>query len=114
MSSFGFQPHPIPPKDIGEYREHRQQVLGAVREHAFQGVRHNKRSNQKRKKAKKVKKVKSVPRHQEFMGVHQSAMSNKLRDQRIAENIKTRLKEDDTLTENQTKELTNIRRELVN
>ena len=111
MSSFGFQPHPIPPKDIGEYREHRQQVLGAVREHAFQGVRHK---GKKRKKAKKVKKVKSVARHQEFMGVHQSAMSNKLRDQRIAENIKTRLKEDDTLTENQTKELKNIRRELVN
>ena len=111
MSSFGYQPHPTAPKDIGEYRQHRQQVLGAVREHAFQGIRHQ--PQKKKKKAKKGKKVKARPRYQEFMGVHQSAMSNKLRDSKIAETIKVRLKEDDTLTENQTKELTKIKSQLM-
>ena len=109
MSSFGYQPHPTAPKDIEEYRQHRQQVLGAAREHAFHGVRHHKKTSRRAK----TKKVKARPRYQEFMGIHQSALANKTRDTNIATNISTRLKEDDTLTDNQKDELKKIRRQLI-
>ena len=114
MSSFGYQPNPTEPKDIGEYREHRRQVLSAARELAFKGQSHLKITSKKKKKAKRRKQPKVVPRTQEWaMGIHQSALANKVRDTNIAENIKVRLKEDDTLTERQTTELMNIRRELI-
>lgn len=113
MSSFGYQPHPTAPKDIGEYREHRRQVVGAARELAFKGVGRRKTTSTKKKKAKRRKQPKVLPRAQEYMGIHQSALANKARDTKIAETIKVRLKEDDTLTKNQTDALTNIRRELI-
>ena len=116
MSSFGYQPHPTAPKDIREYRQHRHQVLGAVRDYSFKGIRHT-----SHKKPKKVKKKKTTfippqppapPRgvgQQQFIGIHNSALSNRARDLKIVENIDKRLKEDKTMTENQTDALKDLR-----
>ena len=117
MSNFGYQPHPTAPKDIREYRQHRHQVLGAVRDYSFKGIRHT-----SHKKPKKVKKKKTTfrppqpPHHrsaergqQQFIGIHNSALSNRARDAKIVENIDKRLKEDKTMTENQTDALKDLR-----
>ena len=117
MSSFGYQPHPTAPKDIREYRQHRHQVLGAVRDYSFKGVRHTPQAQQK-KKPKKVKKKKTTfipPKppvrigQQQFLGIHNTALSNRARDAKIVENIDKRLKEDKTMTENQTDALKDLR-----
>jgi hypothetical protein len=117
MSSFGYQPHPTDPKDIREYRQHRQQVLGAVRDYSFKGVRH--KAHKKPKKVKKKKTTFIPPKppvrigQQQFLGIHNTALSNRARDAKIVENIDKRLKEDKTMTENQTDALKDLRGGLV-
>ena len=122
MSSFGYQPHPTAPKGIREYRQHRQQVLGAVRDYSFKGVRH-KAHTKGTKKAKKVQKKKTttfIPPQppvrigqQQFLGIHNTALSNRARDLKVVENIDKRLKEDKTMTENQSEALKDLRGGLI-
>ena len=117
MSSFGYQPHPTAPKGIREYRQHRQQVLGAVRDYSFKGVRH--KAHKKPKKVKKKKTTFIPPKppvrigQQQFLGIHNTALSNRARDLKVVENIDKRLKEDKTMTENQTEALKDLRGGLV-
>ena len=121
MSSFGYQPHPNAPKDIREYRQHRQQVLGAVRDYSFKGVRH-KAHTKGTKKAKKVQKKKTtfIPPQppvrigqQQFLGIHNTALSNRARDLKVVENIDKRLKEDKTMTDQQEEVLKDLRTGLI-
>jgi len=122
MSSFGFQPHPTAPKDIREYRQHRYQVLGAVRDYSFKGVRHKAhlphKGHKKPKKAKK--KTTFIPPQppvrigqQQFLGIHNTALSNRARDAKIVENIDKRLKEDKTMTDQQEEVLKDLRTGLI-
>ena len=117
MSSFGYQPHPNAPKDIREYRQHRQQVLGAVRDYSFKGVRHKAHKTKKPKAKKKTTFIPPKPpvrigQHQ-FLGIHNTALSNRARDLKVVENIDKRLKEDKTMTENQTEALKDLRGGLI-
>ena len=119
MSSFGYQPHPNAPKDIREYRQHRQQVLGAVRDYSFKGIRH-KAQKTKKPKAKKKKKTTFIPPQppvrigqQQFLGIHNTALSNRARDLKIVENIDKRLKEDKTMTDKQEDVLKDLRTGLI-
>jgi|TARA_R110002020_G_scaffold74950_1_gene191199 hypothetical protein len=118
MSSFGYQPHPNAPKDIREYRQHRQQVLGAVRDYSFKGVRHHKKAKKKKKKAKKHKTFipprppVRIGQHQ-FVGIHNTALSNRARDLKVVENIDKRLKEDKTMTDQQEEVLKDLRTGLI-
>jgi len=119
MSSFGYQPHPNAPKDIREYRQHRQQVLGAVRDYSFKGVRH-KAKKTKKPKAKKKKKTTFIPPQppvrigqQQFLGIHNTALSNRARDLKVVENIDKRLKEDKTMTDKQEEVLKDLRTGLI-
>ena len=117
MSSFGYQPHPTAPKDIREYRQHRQQVLGAVRDYSFKGVRHRKKAKKGKKAKKKTTFIPPKPPvrigQQQFLGIHNTALSNRARDLKVVENIDKRLKEDKTMTENQTEALKDLRGGLV-
>tara|TARA_R100001594_G_scaffold23168_1_gene44918 strand:+ start:588 stop:938 length:351 start_codon:yes stop_codon:yes gene_type:complete len=111
MSYFGYQPHPTAPKDIREYRQHRHQVLGAVRDYSFKGIRHtsHKKPNKVKKKKTKFRPPQPPIGQQQFIGIHNSALSNRARDAKIVENIDKRLKEDKTMTENQTDALKDLR-----
>mgnify|MGYP003143485664 CR=1 FL=1 len=121
MSSFGYQPHPNAPKDIREYRQHRQQVLGAVRDYSFKGVRaHRVLGHKKTKKEKKKKKTTFIPPQppvrigqQQFLGIHNTALSNRARDLKVVENIDKRLKEDKTMTDQQEEVLKDLRAGLI-
>mgnify|MGYP003152375822 CR=1 FL=1 len=62
-------------------------------------------------KRKRKKKTKSVP--SQFLGVHNQALFNSQRDIKIAQSIKTRMKEDETLTQVQIKDLEKRRKELM-
>ena len=70
---------------------------------------------QKKKAKKRVarKRKQPVPLPNQFIGIHNSALANKARDTNIAESIKVRIKEEDTLTERQIGELRKIRSELL-
>jgi len=70
---------------------------------------------QKKKAKKRVarKRKQPVPLVGQFIGIHNSALANKARDTNIAESIKVRIKEEDTLTERQIGELRKIRSELL-
>lgn len=119
MSSFGYQPHPNAPKDIRQYRQHRQQVLGSVRDYSFKGVRHHKKAKKKGKKKKKTTFIPPQPpapkrrgQHQ-FVGIHNTALSNRQRDLKVVENIDKRLKEDKTMTDQQEEVLKDLRTGLI-
>ena len=63
--------------------------------------------------ARKRRQPPPVPLVGQFIGIHNSALANKARDTNIAESIKVRMKEEDTLTERQIEELRKIRSELL-
>ena len=74
----------------------------------------------KRGKKKKAKRqLKQTPqtrgslRQTQFIGIHNSDIAKKVRDTKIAESIKVRMKEDNTLTEIQMADLRKRRAELI-
>jgi len=67
----------------------------------------------KKRVARKRRQPPPVPLPNQFIGIHNSALANKARDTNIAESIKVRIKEEDTLTERQIGELRKIRSELL-
>ena len=65
-------------------------------------------------KTKPKRKPRIRPRgDNQFIGIHNSALANKVRDTKIAESIKVRMKEDNTLTEIQMADLRKRRAELI-
>lgn len=64
------------------------------------------------RKGRKIK-TKPKPHPSQFLGVHNQALFNSQRDTKIAQSIKTRMKEDETLTEVQIKDLEKRRKELM-
>ena len=73
-------------------------------------------SNKKKKNIKKKKQSKSVkvnPILGQFIGIHNQSLKNSMRDSKVRESIRVRLKEDDTLSEAQITDLEKRRKELL-
>ena len=68
-----------------------------------------KRKTRKRQATKQV----APTRQQQFLLIHNSALANSVRDSKIGESIRVRLKEDDTLSANQIADLQERRKELL-
>lgn len=68
-----------------------------------------KRKTRKRQATKQV----APTRQQQFLPIHNSALANSVRDSKIGESIRVRLKEDDTLSANQIADLQERRKELL-
>ena len=70
------------------------------------------------KRSRKVKKKQtaSAPprrRSKQFIPIHNSALANSVRDSKVAESIRIRMKEDDTLSTHQITDLQQRRKELL-
>jgi len=59
------------------------------------------------------KKVYPLSKAKDLMVIHNQALANKARDIKIAESIKTRMTEEETLTQIQIKDLEKRRKELM-
>ena len=68
-----------------------------------------KRKTRKRQATKQV----APTRQQQFLPIYNSALANSVRDSKIGESIRVRLKEDDTLSANQIADLQERRKELL-
>ena len=72
-----------------------------------------KKAKRKTRKRGATKGQVAPTRQQQFLPIHNSALANSVRDSKIGESIRVRLKEDDTLSATQIEDLQERRKELL-